>query len=148
MELLEDETGRVLVYPQGATLNAGSNYFVNLNGLINGVEHDLLNITGTLTVNTFVTTKISFANLLARICEQLPGAEQLAGELGPLPPMPLALLIGVTGWMNTARLARSETARLLATEHLRAARVLGVQRTNLYRKLRALKLSHPDLIAP
>jgi UDP-glucose/GDP-mannose dehydrogenase family protein len=27
-----------------------------------------------LSVNTFVTTKISFANMLARICEQLPGA--------------------------------------------------------------------------
>jgi UDPglucose 6-dehydrogenase len=28
-----------------------------------------------LAVNTFVTTKISFANLLAEICEQLPGAD-------------------------------------------------------------------------
>ena len=28
-----------------------------------------------LSVNTFVTTKISFANMLARICERLPGAE-------------------------------------------------------------------------
>ena len=28
-----------------------------------------------LSVNTFVTTKISFANMLARICERLPGAD-------------------------------------------------------------------------
>ena len=28
-----------------------------------------------LSVNTFVTTKITFANMLARICERLPGAE-------------------------------------------------------------------------
>ena len=28
-----------------------------------------------LSVNTFVTTKISFANMLARICENLPGAD-------------------------------------------------------------------------
>ena len=27
-----------------------------------------------LAVNTYVTTKISYANMLARICEQLPGA--------------------------------------------------------------------------
>jgi peptide/nickel transport system permease protein len=37
-----------------------------------------------------------------------------------------ALVIGATGWMNTARLARAETARLLVTDHVRAARVLGV----------------------
>ncbi len=28
-----------------------------------------------LSVNTFVTTKITFANMLAKICERLPGAE-------------------------------------------------------------------------
>lgn len=52
----------------------------------------------------------------------------------PLDPIPLALLIGATGWMNTARLARSETARLLATEHLRGARVLGVPWPRLVRR--------------
>lgn len=44
-----------------------------------------------LAVNTFVTAKISFANLLARICEQLPGADAdtvtralgLDGRIGP-----------------------------------------------------------------
>src|SRR5208283_5737538 len=28
-----------------------------------------------IAVNTFVTTKISYANMLAEICEQLPGAD-------------------------------------------------------------------------
>jgi len=28
-----------------------------------------------LSVNTFVTTKISYANMLAQVCEQLPGAD-------------------------------------------------------------------------
>lgn len=54
--------------------------------------------------------------------------------LGPLEPLSLALLIGATGWMNTARLARGETARLLATEHLRAARVVGVPWPRLVRR--------------
>lgn len=37
-----------------------------------------------LAVNTFVTTKISFANMLARICERLPGAnvDVVTGALG------------------------------------------------------------------
>lgn len=43
-----------------------------------------------------------------------------------LSPVAFALVIGATGWMNTARLARAETARLLVTDHVRAARVLGV----------------------
>ena len=43
-----------------------------------------------------------------------------------LSPVAFALVIGATGWMNTARLARAETARLLVTDHIQAARVLGV----------------------
>ena len=37
-----------------------------------------------IAVNTFVTTKISFANLLARLCEQLPGGDvdQVSAALG------------------------------------------------------------------
>lgn len=37
-----------------------------------------------IALNTFVTTKISFANMLARLCEQLPGAdvETVASTLG------------------------------------------------------------------
>jgi peptide/nickel transport system permease protein len=53
---------------------------------------------------------------------------------GPLPPAAFALLIGATGWMSTARLARNETLRLLATEHLRAARALGVPVARLVRR--------------
>jgi peptide/nickel transport system permease protein len=37
-----------------------------------------------------------------------------------------ALLIGLTGWMTTARLVRQETRRLLATDHIRGARAVGV----------------------
>jgi peptide/nickel transport system permease protein len=40
--------------------------------------------------------------------------------------MGFAVLIGATGWMTTARLVRQETRRLLATEHIRGARVVGV----------------------
>lgn len=42
-----------------------------------------------------------------------------------------AVLIGATGWMTTARLVRQETRRLLATEHMRGARVVGVPRGRL-----------------
>ncbi|MBM3884622.1 MAG: ABC transporter permease [Gemmatimonadetes bacterium] len=38
----------------------------------------------------------------------------------------LALVLGATGWMTTARLVRQETRRLLATDALRGAIVLGV----------------------
>lgn len=37
-----------------------------------------------------------------------------------------AVLIGITGWMTTARLVRQETRHLLSTEHVRGARVVGV----------------------
>jgi peptide/nickel transport system permease protein len=57
----------------------------------------------------------------------------VAAGFGAPSPAALALLIGVTGWMTTARLVRQETRRLLATEHLRAARALGVPRARLLR---------------
>lgn len=37
-----------------------------------------------------------------------------------------AVLLGATGWMTTARLVRQETRRLLATDHVRGARAVGV----------------------
>ena len=52
---------------------------------------------------------------------------------GPLPPAMLALVLGATGWMTTARLVRQETRRLLATEHVRAADALGIPPTRLWR---------------
>ncbi len=70
----------------------------------------------------------------------------LAATLGPLPPVEFALLIGCTGWMNTARLTRQETGRLLATEHLRGARALGVPRPRLVRR-HLLPALLPTLIA-
>jgi peptide/nickel transport system permease protein len=56
-----------------------------------------------------------------------------AGSDG-LSPVGFALVIGATGWMNTARLMRAETGRLLATEHIRAARALGVPWPRLLRR--------------
>ena len=45
---------------------------------------------------------------------------------GRVSPTTLALLLGATGWMTTARLVRHETHRLLAGEGIRGARALGV----------------------
>jgi len=52
---------------------------------------------------------------------------------GPLPPALLAIVLGATGWMTTARLVRQETRRLLATEHVRAASALGIPPARLWR---------------
>lgn len=49
-------------------------------------------------------------------------------------PYALALLLGATGWMGTSRLVRSETLALLATDHLRSARALGVPASRLLRR--------------
>lgn len=45
---------------------------------------------------------------------------------GTLEMAPLAILLGGTGWMMTARVVRQESGRLLATPHLEGARALGV----------------------
>lgn len=52
---------------------------------------------------------------------------------GHLSPLALALLLGATGWMTTARLVRNETHRLLASDALRGARALGVPAPRLVR---------------
>jgi peptide/nickel transport system permease protein len=52
---------------------------------------------------------------------------------GPLDPATLALVLGATGWMTTARLVRQETRRLLSTEHVKAAHALGVPPVRLWR---------------
>jgi len=52
---------------------------------------------------------------------------------GPLAPATLALVLGATGWMTTARLVRQETRRLLSTEHVKAAHALGVPPVRLWR---------------
>jgi DNA-binding NtrC family response regulator len=59
--------------------------------------------------------------------------------------------LGVSLREARLRFEREYIAAVVAQHHGRipdAAKSLGIQRTNLYRKLRALKLSHPDLIAP
>lgn len=53
--------------------------------------------------------------------------------LGSVTPLTLALLLGATGWMTTARLVRHETGRLLGGEALRGARALGVPPARLFR---------------
>lgn len=57
----------------------------------------------------------------------------LVASIGPVPPILLAFLIGATGWMTTSRLVYQETRHLLASEHVRAARALGVPPARLLR---------------
>ncbi len=54
-----------------------------------------------------------------------------AAAFGRVSPWMLALLLGATGWMTTARLVCNETRRLLAGDELRGARALGVPRRRL-----------------
>lgn len=57
--------------------------------------------------------------------------------------------LGVSLREARQRFEREYIAAVVAQHHGRipdAAKALGIQRTNLYRKLRALKLSHPDLV--
>lgn len=49
-------------------------------------------------------------------------------------PYALALVLGATGWMGTSRLVRGETLALLATDHVRSARALGVPAARLLRR--------------
>lgn len=51
----------------------------------------------------------------------------MASLLGATPAPLLAALLGATGWMGTARLVRLETGRLLATPHIRSARMIGLR---------------------
>ncbi len=51
----------------------------------------------------------------------------MASLLGPMPAPVLAVLLGATGWMLSARLVRLETRRLLVTAHVRGARALGLR---------------------
>lgn len=70
----------------------------------------------------------------------------LVASLGPQPPLALALLIGMTGWMTTARLVRQETRRLLETEYLRAAVALGLPAPVILRRHLLPSLA-PTLVA-
>ncbi len=53
--------------------------------------------------------------------------------VGQLTALSLALLLGATGWMTTARLVRHETHRLLGSDAVRGARALGVPSRRLVR---------------
>ncbi len=49
-------------------------------------------------------------------------------------PTRLAVLIGVTGWMSTARLVRAETRRLMVSDHVRAAAAVGLPPLRVLRR--------------
>lgn len=56
----------------------------------------------------------------------------LVASAGAVQPLTLAVVLGATGWMTTARLVRQETRRLLATEYVRTAAAIGVPRGRLW----------------
>ncbi len=97
----------------------------------------LLAVTVALTLGTLVGALAALAPrwldaLLMRVTDALLAIPRLLFLLlviagaGPLTVAPLALLLGATGWMTTARVVRQESGRLLATPHLEGARALGV----------------------
>lgn len=57
----------------------------------------------------------------------------VAGFWGPLPTGALVLVIGLTGWFDTARLVADETAALLARDYAVAARAVGSPTARLLR---------------
>ncbi|MEK0430211.1 MAG: hypothetical protein RL139_15 [Gemmatimonadota bacterium] len=95
---------------------------------------------GTLVGALAATARGGIDALLMRLTDALLAMPRLlllllvVAGAGTLDLAPLALVLGATGWMTTARLVRQETARLLATEHLRGARVLGVPWPRLLRR--------------
>jgi peptide/nickel transport system permease protein len=58
----------------------------------------------------------------------------LVASAGDVEPLELAVVLGATGWMTTARLVRQETRRLLATEYVRTAAAMGVPALLLWRR--------------
>lgn len=55
----------------------------------------------------------------------------LVASVGRVSSLTLGVMIGLTGWMTTARLIRQETRRLLETEHLKAAVAVGLRRRQI-----------------
>lgn len=51
----------------------------------------------------------------------------IAGFYDRVAPWALAVLLGVTGWYDVARLVRNETARVIAHDYVLAARATGVR---------------------
>lgn len=70
----------------------------------------------------------------------------LVAATGPVHPAALALMIGATGWMTTARLVYHETERLLTSEFVLAARAMGVPGPRLLR-VHILPALAPTLVA-
>lgn len=97
----------------------------------------LLAVTIALTVGTLVGALAALAPrpldaILMRTTDALLATPRLlllllvVAGLGTLDTTRLAILLGATGWMPTARLVRQESGRLLATPYLEGARALGV----------------------
>jgi peptide/nickel transport system permease protein len=97
----------------------------------------LLAVTVSLTLGTLVGALAALAPrwldaLLMRATDALLAIPRLlllllvVAGAGTLEVAPLAILLGATGWMTTARVVRQESGRLLATPHLEGARALGV----------------------
>ena len=97
----------------------------------------LLAVTIALSVGTLVGALAALAPrpldaLLMRATDALLATPRLlllllvVAGAGTLDTTRLAILIGATGWMPTARLVRQESGRLLATPYLEGARALGV----------------------
>ena len=92
-----------------------------------------------LSVNTFVTTKIAFANMLARICERLPGAsvDEVTSALGLDSRIGAKYLRGAISYggpcfprdnVALASLARSIGAPALVAEATDASNRDGIER--------------------
>jgi peptide/nickel transport system permease protein len=58
----------------------------------------------------------------------------IAGFWGPLPAGALVLVIGLTGWMDIARLVADETTALLGRDYVAAARAAGSGTTRILRR--------------
>lgn len=96
-----------------------------------------LAVTVSVSMGTLIGTTAAIAGrwtdaILMRITDAVMAVPRLlvlltaVAAFGRVTPMVLALLLGATGWMTTARLVRHETHRLLAGDSMRGARALGV----------------------
>ncbi len=102
-----------------------------------------------ISVNTFVTTKISFANMLARICERLPGADVdvVTSALGLDSRIGQKYLKGAVGYGGPCfprdNLALSACARSVGTEATLAKATDSFNRQEIKRLTELVKAKLP-----
>lgn len=101
----------------------------------------LVSITlGTLVGATAAVARGAVDAVLMRVTDAFLAVPRLlllllvVASLGHPNEVVLAVILGSTGWMTTSRLVRQETRRLLATDHVRGARALGVPTLRLVRR--------------